>query len=396
MRPIGFSERSAFITAPSAIKKRRCSWPQLHAVNRYWVVEPMSELLESTRDFITERQEDLAREIVERHWQLSPALEQLYGKQGRARCLEDARYHLRYLSEAVGAREPALFVHYVTWAKTMLLARNIPVEDLVANLGVMFDVLRKELPASMQIPAVDYVKSAIGSLTLANENSSFLDPGQPLAEFAHQYLSALLRYDRHSASALILRAVENEVSIKEIYCHVFEPCQYEIGRLWQSNVVSVAQEHYCTASTQLIMSQLYPYIFRSDRTFRGTIVAACVSGELHEIGARMLCDLLEMEGWNTIYLGANVPTAGIVDVLRDNHSDILAVSASMTFHIPAVREVIAAVRLSNPPTRILVGGYAFKIAPSLWRDVGADYWAQNASDAISLIGGLDDKMAGAR
>jgi methanogenic corrinoid protein MtbC1 len=252
----------------------------------------------------------------------------------------------------------------------MLLARKIPLEDLVTNLEVMLDVLGKELPASMQIPAMDYVKSAIGSLTLVNETPSFLDPGQPLAELAHQYLSALLRYDRHSASTLILGAVENNVGIREIYCRVFEPCQYEIGRLWQSNVVSVAQEHYCTASTQLIMSQLYPYIFRSDRRFRGTIVAACVSGELHEIGARMLCDLLEMEGWNTIYLGANVPTAGIVDVLRDNRSDILAVSASMTFHIRAVREVIAAVRLASPEVRILVGGYAFRIAPNLWRDVG--------------------------
>jgi methanogenic corrinoid protein MtbC1 len=278
----------------------------------------------------------------------------------------------------------------------MLLARNIPVEDLVANLEVMLDVLGKELPTSVQVPAMAYVKSAIGSLTLANDNLSFLDTGQPLAELAHQYLSALLRYDRHSASNLILRAVENKVSIKEIYCHVFEPCQYEIGRLWQSNVVSVAQEHYCTASTQLVMSQLYPYIFRSDRTSRGTIVAACVSGELHEIGARMLCDLLEMEAWNTIYLGANVPTTGIVDVLRDNHSDILAVSASMTFHIRAVREVIAAVRLAMPETRILVGGYAFKIAPNLWRDVGADYWTKNATDAISLIDGLDDTMASAR
>ncbi|MCU1300735.1 MAG: hypothetical protein JWQ87_1019 [Candidatus Sulfotelmatobacter sp.] len=355
----------------------------------------MSELLEPTRDFIIERLEDLAREIVERHWQLRPGLEQSYGKQGRARCLEDARYHLRYLSEAVGAGEPALFVHYVTWAKTMLIARNIPVEDLVANLEAMSDVLGKELPALMQIPAMDYVKSAIRGLTLANDSPSFLDPGQPLAELANQYLSALLRYNRHSASDLILRAVGNKISIKEIYCHVFEPCQYEIGRLWQSNVVSIAQEHYCTAATQFIMSQLYPYIFRSDRTCRGTIVAACVSGELHEIGARMLCDLLEMEGWNTIYLGANVPTAGVVDVLRDNHSTILAVSASMTFHIPAVREVIAAVRLASPATRILVGGYAFKIAPNLWRDVGANYWAKDASDAISLIGGLDDNVVNA-
>ena len=311
-----------------------------------------------------------------------------------ARCLEDAGYHLRYLSEAVEAGEPALFVHYARWAKTMLIARHIPVEDLVANLEVMLDVLGKELPTSMQTPAVDYVRSAIWSLTLANDNPSFLDPSQPLAELAKQYLDALLRYERHTASALILGAVENQVSVREIYCHVFEPCQYEIGRLWQSNVVSIAQEHYCTASTQLIMAQLYPYIFRSDRTSRGTIVAACVSGELHEIGARMLCDLLEMEGWNTIYLGANVPAAGIVDVLRDNHSNILAISASMTFHIRAVREVIAAVRLASPTTRILVGGYAFKIAPSLWRDVGADYWTMDASDAISLIAGLTIGLLG--
>src|SRR6202453_1351772 len=163
-----------------------------------------------------------------------------------------------------------------------------------------------------------------------------------------------------------------------------------------SSVVSIAQEHYCTASTQLIMSQLYPYIFRAERIFRGTIVGACVTGELHEIGALMLCDLLEMEGWNTIYLGANVPTAGIVDVLRDNRSDILAVSASMTFHIRAVREVIAAVRLASPEVRILVGGYAFRIAPNLWRDVGADYCADAAADAISLIDGLDNSIAGAR
>jgi methanogenic corrinoid protein MtbC1 len=351
----------------------------------------MPQTLETARDFIIDRQEDLAREIVDRQWKLNPALEQRYGKKGMARCLEDSRYHLRYLAEAVGAGEPALFVHYATWAKTMLVARNIPVEHLVENLEVMLEVLARELPTSIQIPAVDYVKSAIRSLRLPNHNPSFLDPAHPLAELSNQYLSALLRYDRHTASALILAAVENKVSIKEIYSHVFERCQYEIGRLWQLNDVSIAQEHYCTASTQLIMSQLYPYIFRSDRPARGTVVAACVTGELHEIGARMLCDLLEMEGWNTIYLGANVPTAGIVDVLRDNHSNILAVSASMTFHIPVVREVVAAVRFARPGTRILVGGYAFKIAPGLWRDVGADYWAKDASDAISLINGLEEQ-----
>jgi MerR family transcriptional regulator, light-induced transcriptional regulator len=355
---------------------------------------PMPRPPDTIREFIVQRQDHLAREIVARQWKLRPALELRYGPKGMARCLEDAGYHLSYLSEAVGASEPALFAHYVRWAKTMLSARNIPVEDLVVNLEVMLAVLGEELPAPMQLPTLEYVKSAIRDLVLATENPSFLDPSQPLAELAHQYLAALLRYERHAASDLIMRAVENKISIREIYFQVFERCQYEIGRLWESNVVSIGQEHYCTASTQLIMSQLYPYIFRADRTSRGTIVAACVSGELHEIGARMLCDLLEMEGRNTIYLGANVPAAGIVGVLRDNRSNILAVSASMAFHIPAVREVIAVVRSASPTTRILVGGYAFKIAPNLWRDVGADYWTGDASEAIFLISGLDARVGG--
>jgi MerR family transcriptional regulator, light-induced transcriptional regulator len=350
----------------------------------------MPNSLETIRDFIIERQDDLAGEIVARQWKLRPELEARYGKKGRTRCLEDARYHLKYLAEAIAAAEPVLFADYLVWAKTMLSSRNIPVEDLVFNLEVMQNVLQEQLPDAMQITAADYVKSGLAELLVPRENPTFLDPGQPLFELASQYLSALLRYERHAASDLILRAVENKISIREIYSYVFESCQYEIGRLWQANIVSVAQEHYCTAATQLIMSQLYPYIFRADRSSRGTIVATCVSGELHEIGARMLCDLLEMEGWNTIYLGANVPAAGVVGILRDNHCNILAVSASMTFHIPAVRETIKAVRAACPETKILVGGYAFKIAPNLWRNVGADYWTRNASEAISLIGGLAD------
>jgi hypothetical protein len=106
----------------------------------------MPKTLETIRDFIVERQEDLAREIVEHHWKRRPALEQRYGKKGMARCLEDARYHLQYLSEAVGAGEPALFVHYATWAKTMLIARNIPVEDLVERTSSIDANTRGGLP----------------------------------------------------------------------------------------------------------------------------------------------------------------------------------------------------------------------------------------------------------
>ena len=69
------------------------------------------------------------------------------------------------------------------------------------------------------------------------------------------------------------------------------------------NLLSVAQEHYCTAATQLVMSQLYPRIFSTERRGR-TLVAARVADDLHEIGLRMVADFFEMEGWDTFYVGA--------------------------------------------------------------------------------------------
>ena len=155
------------------------------------------------------------------------------------------------------------------------------------------------------------------------------------------------------------------------------------------NQMSVAEEHYCTAATQLIMSQLYSRIFNTAKKGR-CLVAACVGGELHEIGLRMVADFFEMEGWDTYYLGANMPASGIVQTLTERKADVLAISATMTFHIRLVAELIACVRAADSGGRIniLVGGYPFNIEPDSWRRVGADGYAQNAEHAVAVANSL--------
>jgi methanogenic corrinoid protein MtbC1 len=205
----------------------------------------------------------------------------------------------------------------------------------------------------------------------------------PLAELATDYLDALLRGERNLASRLILNAVDEGVSIKKIYLHVFQPCQREIGRLWQTNQVSVAEEHYVTAATQLIMSQLYPHIFNTRKTGR-RMVATCVGGELHEIGVRMVADFFEMEGWDTHYLGANTPTESILETLETRQPDILAVSTTITFNLDAMIDLITEVRASqvSDGVGLLVGGRPFNMSPGLWETVGADGYAADAQAAI--------------
>jgi methanogenic corrinoid protein MtbC1 len=341
---------------------------------------------------IAERQADLAEVITDRHYQLKPQLHQKYGERGRAKCLQDAQYHLSYLAEAITASRPSLFADYISWAKVMLAGRGISETDLADNLAVMRESLEKYLPQSEGAVVHEYINSGLKKVISAPDRlPSFIRGEEPLAELAGDYLKALLRGDRRAASRLILDAVESGTPVRDIYLNVFQRVQHEIGRLWQENRLSVAQEHYCTAATQMIMSQLYPYIFNSEKTGR-TMVAACVAGDLHEIGVRMVADFFEMEGWDTFYLGANSPAPDVLEMLENRKADLMLISATMTFHIAAVRRLIDSIRSNGKTNRVkvMVGGYPFNIEPELWRDVGADAFSANALDAI----GAADRLVG--
>ncbi|MDZ4172189.1 MAG: cobalamin-dependent protein [Methanobacteriaceae archaeon] len=205
-----------------------------------------------------------------------------------------------------------------------------------------------------------------------------------MKELAKSYLESLLLIKRDVASEMIIKAIENGADIKKIYIDVFESSQHEVGRLWQNNLISVAQEHYCTAATQMIMSQLYPYIFKGYKNGH-RLVATCVEGEMHEIGVRIVSDFFEMEGWDTYYLGANTPNNSIVETLIQLEPEVIAISASIPYNLGSVVELINAVRKSTASKiKILVGGRPFSLSPELWKKVGADGYASNALEAVSI------------
>ncbi|WP_430815525.1 cobalamin B12-binding domain-containing protein [Carboxylicivirga sp. RSCT41] len=206
-----------------------------------------------------------------------------------------------------------------------------------------------------------------------------------LAILAKAYLNALLDKNRHKAEQLVMDRLKQGASIKDIYLHVFQESQREIGILWQHNKISVAMEHFCTAATQLIMSRLYSYIFSYERNKKGlNLVSTSVSGELHELGIRMVTDFFEMDGWNTYYLGANTPKEGVLDMIKDCKADLLAVSATIYFNIPQVEELISYIKneYGNDHLKIIVGGNAFNMKPDLWTELNADLFALNAQDAV--------------
>lgn len=328
---------------------------------------------------------EIAEATVTRYFATHPGLLKRYGETGIIKSVEEVEYHLTFLAEAIASSSPSLFTTYVQWARAIRMARKETVADLAEILKSLREVLSEHLPVQTGAIAGEYLEQALSRFDSFVAEPSHLNGDDPMADLARSYLNALLRGTRQLAATLIDSAANGGTDVREIYLRVFQPVLYEIGRLWQNNEISVAQEHYASATTQLVMSQLYPHIFNADR--RGKVlVAACVSGDLHEIGLRMVADYFEMAGWDTHYLGANVPTPDLLDLMLERRADMLALSVTMIFDLPAIRDTIEAVRkrekCENLP--ILVGGNPFNIAPELWRSVGADGYAPDAAIALKV------------
>jgi MerR family transcriptional regulator, light-induced transcriptional regulator len=338
-----------------------------------------------------EHKPELVLRVVSRHYELHPELTQRYGHSGRVKCAEDAAYHINYLAEALSLGKPELFADYVAWAKVMLSTRGIATQDLADNLRILWEVVTGWLPTTeAQGIIARFVGAALDRIPQYPADApTLIRDDEPHSQLAKRYLQALLEGQRELASRLILDAARTGTPIRELYLFVFERSQQEIGRLWQVNQITVAHEHYCTAATQMIITQLYPYIFSGEKTGRH-VMTACAVGELHEMGPRMVCDFLEMEGWNTTYLGANVPVPALLRILEERRPDLLALSATMAYHLQVVRKAISDVRrkFTGEQLRIVVGGYAFRNSPELWSEVGADGFASNALEMISLVNRL--------
>ncbi|UCF99185.1 MAG: cobalamin-dependent protein [Spirochaetaceae bacterium] len=218
----------------------------------------------------------------------------------------------------------------------------------------------------------------------------------PMSPLAKEYLGFLLAGKREEASNLVHDAVNAGRGVKEIYLTVFERTLKEIGLMWMQNRVDVAMEHYFSASTQIIMSQLYPQITAASREKKDSVcLSIAVCGEFHDIGARMVADFLEMDGWKTFFLGNNLCNDDIVKAAMDHRADVLVLSATMFFNVESIARAIRAIRAIEAlrDLVILVGGRPFNQDAELWKKVQADGFARSAEEAVKLANRLVNKLA---
>lgn len=191
--------------------------------------------------------------------------------------------------------------------------------------------------------------------------------------------AALAARDRAGAVSVALDAVrDGTIDIATLYANVLGPLLVDTGAAWQQGVERVWEEHFASATVRTIVEALYPDVVRAHDEVACTgkrVLLACPSGEQHDLGLRMVADRFALAGWDVDYLGADTPTAEIIDAAQTLDSDLVVLSASTHFNRVLLRGVVDDVQRRLPGVRLAVGGAAF------------------ASDADSYSGLLLDEAA---
>jgi MerR family transcriptional regulator, light-induced transcriptional regulator len=196
-----------------------------------------------------------------------------------------------------------------------------------------------------------------------------------------RFLAAILKGDL--AEALSVAQEARSRGLPFVYEELIARSLVEVGRLWQAGRISVADEHVATAIAQSVIASFYPTFPWAAAGPKG--IVGCVEGERHELGARMAADLLVHDGWNVMYVGADVPLASLVELVVRTRPVFVGLSFAMAERLPHARDAIARLRREAPDARLLLGGRGVTVDPASAQALGAEVVARSAISAMEVI-----------
>jgi methanogenic corrinoid protein MtbC1 len=207
-------------------------------------------------------------------------------------------------------------------------------------------------------------------------------------EMLARYLEPLLRGDRQGCRAVIEEAMQRGIPANSVYVHIIWPVMVEIENLLRGDKITLVEEHLATRVNRTIVDQLQNKLPRRPGKNK-KVVVCCAPDELQELGAQMMTDLFESDGWDVRFLGGGLTNDDILSFINDYGADILMIYGTAPKQAPSVRRLIDTIKSVNawPDMRILVSGGLFNRAEGLWQEMEADLYAENAIEALQIASG---------
>ena len=202
-------------------------------------------------------------------------------------------------------------------------------------------------------------------------------------QIIERYLKPLLKGDRQGCRKVVEESLQSGIPANAVYLNLIWPVAAEIERLSRQDKISSTQEHLATRINRTIVDQLQNKLPRRQQKDK-RVAVSCAEEELQELGAQMIADLFESDGWEVRFLGGGLSNDDIYAFVNEYAPDVLVIYGTTPKQAPQIRKLIDTIKSVNasPDMRILVSGGLFSRAEGLWEEIGADAFAASPGDAV--------------
>lgn len=210
-----------------------------------------------------------------------------------------------------------------------------------------------EPPLSSELTyPLEWLRKRLHSLHVDRREAAFV-----LSKEAESFLNLVLEGRRRDATEYVLSLRETGFAPDRLFSDVVLAALGQVGLMWQRNELSVADEH---AATEICRYVIYRIIdsMPVEGALPYRMIVACVPGEEHELGARILADYLGTRGWSVKYLGRSTPEEDLIAAVASEGIDITILSVTLLENLPAARDLLSRIRERVPGMKTAIGGRA--------------------------------------
>ncbi|MGX5175295.1 cobalamin B12-binding domain-containing protein [Aliikangiella sp. IMCC44653] len=325
-------------------------------------------------------EDEVSTEVTNGYFSLHPECYKGDPARIKKMCQADLQHHYRFLLSAMITALPSIFRNYSFWLKGVLVSRNMSLQHPKDSFELMKASILKRVVGTDKPVVVAVLDAGISVFCDDSVNpSTFLADTNSTISSTPEYTKALVCGDRKNAEAVFAEQLNYDLSLTDASVEIVQPAMYQIGQLWQENKITVAQEHLATAISQNVLARGF---ITAD--FKAPvdkhILCACIEGNHHALGLRMISDTFEVAGWDSTFLGADTPCSSILQQVDLEQPDVLALSISLPPQVVELRSLLDQLHSELGPKvpSVVVGGLALNQHKNISSKLQIDAFYQDA------------------
>ncbi|MRX71548.1 cobalamin-binding protein [Bacillus lacus] len=174
--------------------------------------------------------------------------------------------------------------------------------------------------------------------------------------------SLLLAGDTEEAWKLVLTEYQDGKTSLQLYEELFTRAMQYIGELWETDDISVADEHLATTTCDYLLSR-YAYLLKkrsyfvnNDEKIKRNAMFFCLQDEQHYLGLKMASLVFEERGWETQLHGANLPLEDAIQTAEEAKPEVILLSFTLLYHAEKLSSYVRELEALPHKPAIVVGG----------------------------------------